>query len=503
MSAQDSYDKLQTRMQESGMLWSASSLGEWDQETYMPIGGGEARSNMLGILARLSHEMFTDPKVGDWIADCEGSALADGDTIEAANVRELRRQYDRRTKLPREFVEKEAKLNSKAQQVWSEARKKSDFSMFAPYLEKILAMQREKADLYGFETEAYDALMDDFETGATAAEVADVFAALLPELVSLNAQLKDAPRRPDLGIIKRPYDVKRQRIFSELVVAALGYDFNEGRIDEVAHPFCTSFGPGDHRICTRYYPEDVAEGLTGAVHEAGHAMYDMGLNREQFGMPCGDAASLGIHESQSRMWENQVGRSLGFWQYFYPQAQRIFRDSLHGVSLEEFYHAMNYSAPSFIRVEADEATYNLHIMLRFDIERAMLRGELKVSDIPGEWNRRFKEYFGIEVDKDSNGCLQDVHWSLGCIGYFPTYCLGNLYAAQFYAKANEEMPGLEADFGRGDFSRLLSWLRTNIHRQGGRYRAADLCRKVTGKPLSHEPLIDYLKAKYREIYGIK
>ena len=502
MTARDTYEKLRAHLKEYSTLDSTSSLAEWDQETYMPAGGGEARTNMLGLLARLTHEMFTDPRVNDWLTECESSELAGGDTVEAANIRELRRKYDRQARLPREFVQEEARLTSKAQQVWSQARKKSDFAMFAPYLEKVIAMQREKADLFGFTTEAYDALMDDYEPGATAAEIESVFAGLLPELVSLNARLKDAPRRPDIGIIKRPYDVPKQRIFAETVVAALGYDFDEGRIDEVAHPFCTSFGPGDHRICTRYYPEDLAEGLTGVVHETGHALYDMGLNREDYGMPTGDATSLGIHESQSRMWENQVGRSRGFWEYFFPQARRIFRESLQGVSLEQFYHAMNYSTPSFIRVEADEATYNLHIMLRFELERAILRGELKTADIPGEWNKRFKEYFGLDVDKDSNGCLQDVHWAIGCIGYFPTYCLGNLYAAQFYAKANGEMPGLESDFARGDFSRLLGWLRKNIHVHGSRYRAADLCLRVTGKPLSHRPLVDYMKAKYEDIYGI-
>jgi carboxypeptidase Taq len=502
MAARDTYDKLRSHMKEHWTLWSTSFLAEWDQETYMPAGGAEARANMLGLLARLTHEMFTDPRVNEWLTECESSDLAVGDTIEAANIRELRRRYNRRTTLPPEFVQEEARLMSESHQVWVQARKKSDFAMFAPYLEKVIAMQREKADLFGFKTEAYDALMDDYEPGATAAEIEAVFAGLLPELVALNGRLKEAPRRPDIGIIKRPYDVQKQRIFSEMVVAALGYDFNEGRIDEVAHPFCTSFGPGDHRICTRYYPDDLAEGLTGVVHEAGHAMYDMGLNREDYGMPTGDATSLGIHESQSRMWENQVGRSRGFWEYFFPQAQRIFRESLKDVTLEQFHHAMNYSAPSFIRVEADEATYNLHIMLRFDIERAILRGDLKVADIPGEWNKRFKEYFGLEVDKDSNGCLQDVHWSMGSLGYFPTYCLGNLYAAQFYAKANEEMPGLESDFARGDFSRLLGWLRKNIHVHGSRYRAADLCRRVTGEPLSHRPLIAYMTEKYEDIYGI-
>jgi len=502
MTARDSYRQLTEHMKDHWMLWSASFLAEWDQETYMPAGGGESRSRMLGMLARLSHEMSTDPKVDDWLSECESSDLAAGDTIEAANIRGLRRLYDRRTKLPKEFVEKEAELKSKARQTWVEARKKSDFSLFAPYLERTLDLQREKADLYGYEHEAYDALIDEFEPGATAVEIERVFQSLLPELVSLNAELRDAPRHPDIGILKRPYNVTKQRLFAEIVVDAIGYDFNEGRIDEVAHPFCTSFGPGDHRICTRYYPEDLAEGLTGAVHEAGHALYDMGLNREEYGLPCGDAMSLGLHESQSRLWENQVGRSRGFWEYFFPQAQRMFRDSLQEVTLEDFYHAMNYSAPSFIRVEADEATYNLHIMLRFDIERALIRGDLQVADIPGEWNKRFKDYFGLEVDRDSNGCLQDVHWSIGCFGYFPTYCLGNLYSAQFYAKANEELPGLESDFAHGDFCRLLKWLRENIHIHGSRYRSAELCRRVTGKPLSHQPLIDYLRSKYREIYGI-
>jgi carboxypeptidase Taq len=502
MNAHKAYEKIKKHMQEHWMLWSASFLAEWDQETYMPTGGGEARSKMLGILARLTHEMFTDSKVNDWLCECENSDLVIGDTKEAANIRELRRQYNRKTRLPKEFVEEEARLYSKSQQVWIEARKKSDFSMFAPYLKKILSMQQKKADFFGYETEAYDALMDEFEPGATADEVESVFKGLLPELVSLNAKLKDAPRRPDIGIIKRPYDVNKQRILTEIVVSSFGYDFNEGRIDEVAHPFCTSFGPGDHRICTRYYPEDIAEGLTGAMHEAGHALYDMGLNREEYGMPCGDATSLSLHESQSRLWENQIGRSEGFWEYFFPQVQRIFKDSLSGVSLEEFYHAMNYSTPSYIRVEADEATYNLHIMLRFEIEREMMRGNLKVDDIPGEWDKRFYEYFGIEVDKVSNGCLQDVHWAQGCIGYFPTYCLGNLYAAQFYAKVNEELPSLESDFSRGNFSRLLKWLRENIHTHGSRYRSADLCQKVTGKQLSHQPLIDYLTVKYKDIYGI-
>ncbi|UCC44711.1 MAG: carboxypeptidase M32 [Candidatus Zixiibacteriota bacterium] len=503
MTAKDAYDKLRTHMKEYWLLASTAELLEWDQETYMPKGGADNRADQMGLLARLTHEMFTDPNVGEWIATCEASDLVkDPESKEAANIRELRRMYDRRTRLPKEFVEESAKLTSKAQHIWADARKASDFKLFEPWLVKILDMNRKKADYYGYETEVYDALMDDYEPGAKAAEVEKVFSGLRKELVELNKRIANAPRRPDISILKRPYDVKKQRIFAELVVNAIGFDFRDGRLDETVHPFCTSIGPGDTRILTRYYPEDLGEGLTGAMHEAGHGLYELGADPKELGMPCGFADSLGMHESQSRMWENQVGRSRATWVYFFPQAQRIFRESLEGVSLEQFYHAMNYSAPSYIRVEADEATYNLHIMLRFELERAMLRGDVQVADVPGEWNKRFKDYLGIEVDKDSNGCLQDIHWSMGAMGYFPTYTLGNLYAAQFYAKVREEISDLDKHFEKGDFTPLLKWLRENIHIHGARWRAADLCKRVTGKPLSHRPLIDYMNNKYAEIYGI-
>jgi carboxypeptidase Taq len=320
--------------------------------------------------------------------------------------------------------------------------------------------------------------------------------------VPLVAKIAAATEKPDIGILKRPYDVAKQRLFAESVAAAFGYDFAGGRLDEVTHPFCTGIGPGDVRICTRYYPEDLAEGLTGVTHETGHGLYETGLLPRYHGTPLGEAVSSAIHESQSRLWENQVGRSRSFWCYFFPQAQRVFRDSLKGVDEEDLYRAFNFVAPSYIRVEADEATYNLHIMLRFEMERALIRRELAVKDIPGEWNARFREYLGIEVDRDSHGCLQDVHWSAGLFGYFPSYALGNLYAAQFFAAARTAMPDMDDCFAVGDFSGLLGWLRTNIHSQGQRFSAGQLCEKVTGRALSHRPLIDYLYEKYRLIYGI-
>jgi len=421
----------------------------------------------------------------------------------AVNIREWRRLYNLETKLPNEFVQEFARTTSKARGIWAEARKKSDFSIFKPQLEKIINLCRQKADYIGYTTERYDALLDEFEPGAKTADIEISFNELRTELVELTGKIKNAPRKPDIGILKRKYDIDKQKYFVESVASAIGYDFECGRIDEAVHPSCNELGPYDTRILARYYPDDFLEGLSSITHEAGHALYDMSSkDKEHWGTPMGETPSLGIHESQSRMWENNVGRSRQFWEYFFPQVQNIFRKETSGVTLDQFYHAMNWVSPSYIRVEADEATYNLHIMLRFELERAIISGDIKVDDIPGEWNRRFKNYLGIEVDKDSNGCLQDVHWSMGIFGYFPTYALGNLYAAQFWGKAQADLPGITDDFSKGRFDRLLEWLKVNIHDQGFKYYSPELCELVTGEPLSHKPFLDYLYEKYTDIYGI-
>ncbi|MEW6411280.1 MAG: carboxypeptidase M32 [Candidatus Zixiibacteriota bacterium] len=504
MKPQDAYTELKKRMKEIATISSTAGVLHWDQESYMPKKADDHRAEQLAQLDRLSHEWFTDPKIGDLISAVETSNLVKDPESEAAvNVREWRRLYDRETKLPVEFVEEFSRATSKGIGIWAEARKRSDFASFRPQLEKIVELCRRKADLIGYKTEIYDALLDEFEPGAKSADVETAFAGLRTDLVELIAKIKDAPRKPDIGIVKRPYDVSKQRVFAEILAAAIGYDFNAGRIDETVHPCCNGLGPNDTRILMRYYPNDVSEGITGTTHEAGHALYEMShSDRTHWGTPMAETPSLAIHESQSRTWENIVGRSREFWSYFFPQLQRVFHDELHGVSLDQFYGAMNWVSPSYIRVEADEATYNLHIMLRFELERAIIKGELKVADIPGEWNKRFKEYFGIDVDKDSNGCLQDVHWAHGALGYFPTYALGNLYAAQFWMQAKKDLPGIMEDFARGEFSRLLQWLSKNIHQQGFKYYSNDLCKKVTGQPLSHKPLLDYLYEKYEGIYGI-
>ena len=505
MKAQVAYSELKKHMHQLAILGSTEGVLYWDQESYLPRRADEHRAEQMAQISRIYHEWFTDPKVGDWLAAVETSDLAaDRESEAAVNVREWRRLYDQKTKLPTDFVEDFSRTTSKAGHVWAEARSKSDFGMFRPHLEKIVELCRRKADLIGYETDRYDALLDEFEPGAKVAQVKETFAALRKDLVELIRKIEAAPNKPDIGILKRPYDVAKQRIFAEILAQAIGYDFKAGRIDEAVHPCCNSLGPCDVRVLTRYYREDLAEGVTGAMHEVGHALYDLTqMGTEHWGTPMGETASLAIHESQSRTWENMVGRSRQFWVYFFPQLQRLFREETRGVTIDDFYRAMNYVAPSYIRVESDEATYNLHIMLRFELELALVAGDLKVADLPGEWNKRFKDYFGIEVDGDANGCLQDMHWAHGILGYFPTYALGNLYAGQFWLKAKKDLPNLEEDFTTGNYDRLLKWLGDKIHSQGFKFYSPELCERVTGAPLSHKPLIDYLYEKYEDVYGIK
>jgi carboxypeptidase Taq len=470
----------------------------------MPKAADDHRAEQLAQISKLTHKWFTDPSIDELISAVEGSELVgDRESETAVNIREWRRLYDMETKLPTEFVGEFARTTSKATGVWAEARERSEFSIFQSTLEKIVDLCRRRADYIGYANEKYDSLLDQFEPGAKTSDIETAFRDLRVELVELIGKIKDAPRKPDIGILKRKYNIDKQKLFAEVLAAAIGYDFDAGRVDEAVHPCCNELGPRDTRILTRYYPDDLAEGITGTVHEAGHALYDMSRSdKSHWGTPMGETPSLAIHESQSRTWENIVARSRQFWVYFFPQLQRIFREETADITLDQFYGAMNWVSPSYIRVEADEATYNLHIMLRFELERAIIGGDLQVADIPGEWNKRFKDYLGIEVDKDSNGCLQDIHWAHGIFGYFPTYALGNLYAAQFWGKAKKDLPGILDDFTQGRFDRLLVWHKENIHDQGFRFYSPELCERVTGQPLSHKPQLDYLYEKYAEIYGI-
>lgn len=503
MNAKEAYEELVTTLREIGTLGSVQSMLAWEERTYMPRGGAKLRSEQLGLLSGMIHERFTDPRIGELLEELEGSDLAqDPESPEAVNIRETRHDYDKMTKLPGDLVKEITKVTSLAQGEWAEARAKKDFNQFEPWLQKVVDLTVRKAEAYGYDGEPYNALMDDYEKGMTVDQVEGVFKELRDELVTLLEKIKSGPKQPDKGIVERDYPVEMQKVFGESVAQAMGFSFREGRLDVTTHPFCSGIGPGDTRITTRYNPRRLNDALFGIMHEAGHGLYEMGLNKEEYhGTPMGESVSLGIHESQSRMWENQVGRSLSFWKYFFPQAQRIFKPSLDDVTLEQFYGAINHVAPSYIRVEADEATYNLHILLRFELERALVKGDLKPADVPGEWNSRFEKYFGVKVDNDANGCLQDIHWSAGLIGYFPTYTLGNLHSAQFFNQARKELTDLDEQLETGNLLPLREWLRDKIHLQGNRYRAAELQQKVSGQSLSHKPLVDYMNKKYGDIYG--
>jgi carboxypeptidase Taq len=499
------YDELIRRSKEQSLLASCSSLLGWDEQTYMPRGGVENRGNQMALLAGLHHEKATDPKIGALLGELEDSDLVrDPDSTAAVNVREIRRDFDRRTKLPRSLVEEMARTTSLAQQEWVLARQHGDFPHFRPWLEKIVHLKRREAECLGGGTITYDALLDEYEPGARSEEIARLFSTLRRELVPLVEAILGSRVRPDPSALRHAdaYPIDRQRIFGEVVAGAIGFDFRRGRIDTTAHPFCTGIGPGDCRITTRYQHDDFSDALFGILHEAGHGMYDQGLDPEHAGTPMGEAVSLGVHESQSRLWENAVGRSRPFWTHVFPLARRIFHRALADVALDDFLFAVNRVEPSLIRVQADEVTYNLHVLLRFELEQALLSGDLPVGDVPDAWNQAMRRLLGLTPPGDADGCLQDIHWSAGLFGYFPTYTLGNLYAAQLFARAREELGDLDAAFARGDFAGLLDWLRSRIHRQGRRYRPAQLIEHATGAPPDPRPLIDALRTKYGALYRL-
>ena len=506
------YAELCTLSREAATLGSVSYLLSWDQETYMPAGGYAGRAEQLELLAGLTHERRTSPRVGELIAMCEAdkALTAEPDSPTAANIREFRRDYNLATKLPKELVAELAKIGAQAQEVWKDAREKSDFALFAPWLEKIVALTLRKAECYGWPRggEPYDALLEEYEPSMTAREVEATFTPLRQRLAGFIADVAKRGKAPSTACTTIKIDADRQHKFGQFLLQSMGFDLKSGRLDTTTHPFCQGVAPGDTRLTTRYRDEKFTDALYGTLHEMGHGLYEQGLPKTLgdngeggvFGTPLSEAISLGIHESQSRMWENLVGRSREFWVWALPHAQKML--GLDNVSVDDLYRAVNTASPSFIRVEADESTYNLHIMLRFELERALARGDLKVRDIPGAWNAKVKDFLGVSVPDDKRGCLQDVHWSLGAIGYFPTYALGNLYAAQFWDKINADISDLKSQISKGDFQPLLQWLIKNIHQHGRRYRANDLCKRITGKPLSADAFVRYIEGKIRPIYGV-
>ncbi len=497
------YEELITRLKKTSLLASCSAVLEWDEQTYLPTLGSEHRANQLALLAGMVHEQATDPEIGNLLIELEANADFSEDSFEQANIRESRHEYDRATKLPRRLVEELSRVATLSHHAWVEARKTNQFKDFLPWLEQMIDLKREEASAIGYEgTNAYDALLDGYEPGATTEMIEEAFLPLREELVSLVSAINDSEISADISILTRKYPVEKQREFSISAAKAIGFSFDAGRLDIAAHPFCSGFGPGDCRLTTRYDEHHFPGAFFGTLHEAGHGIYEQGLCKEHFGTPSGYSTSLGIHESQSRMWENLVGRSRAFWDCFYQPAQKMFPEALGKVDQEDFYRAINDVRPSFIRVEADEVTYNLHIMLRFELEKSLISGDLQPADLEATWNDKFVEYFGITPDTSANGCLQDVHWSAGLIGYFPTYALGNMYAAQFYNAAEAELGDLSQLIAKGEFAPLKEWLNKNIHSRGKLYRAIRLVEVVAGESLSHKPLIAQLQNKYGELYKL-
>ncbi len=503
-------EPLTARLREVQHINSASSLLSWDMETYMPAGGGAARADQIATLQGLAHDRLIAPEterlLGQWLDLGSGAPLdRPGDPWDEsarALLREVWRDFSRAKKLPSEFVVRMGRECSLAQQVWVEARAKNDFKRFLPNLKTIVALKHEEADHLGYAASPYDALLDLYEPGSTVATLGPLFAQIKARLVPLLQKVLASSVSIDDAFLHQSYDTARQLEFGRLILTAMGYDFEHGRLDVSAHPFTTSFHPTDVRVTTRIFEQDLPSCLFSCIHEGGHGLYDQGLNPQHFGTPLGDSISLGIHESQSRLWENCVGHSKPFWRCFFPLMQRTFPDQLKSVTVDQFYAAINRVQPSFIRVEADELTYNLHIMLRFEIEQGLIEGRTRVEDLPDLWRDKMRTYLNIVPERDADGVLQDIHWSMGSFGYFPTYTLGNLYSVQFYDQARLELTGLEQEIEAGRLVVLRRWLQQKIHHWGRMYTADRLVERITGGPLSPAPWLNYVEKKYGELYRL-
>ncbi len=499
---EEKLQNLKTKLAELADLNGVVSLLGWDQQVNMPPGGAELRGYQLGTVSRIAHEMGTSDEMGRLLEDLKPYAeQLDPDSDDARLIKVALRDYEKSKKVPPEMVVEFAQLTTVAHTVWVEAREKNDFAHFQPYLEKIVALRKQYAELFAPYDHVYDPLLDDFEPGLKTQDVKAIFEALRPEQVALIKEISERPQVDDT-FLHQNFDEQKQWDFGVEVVTKFGYDWSRGRQDKSAHPFTIHFGRDDVRITTRTIPDLVTSAMFSTMHEAGHAMYEQGVGANLYRTPLSNGASLAVHESQSRMWENLVGRSLPFWEHFYPRLQAYFPSQLGGVDLGTFYKAINKVEPSLIRVEADEATYNLHIMLRLEIEIALMEGALAVKDLPEVWNSKMQEYLGITPPTDALGVLQDVHWSGGAIGYFSTYALGNLISAQLWECIERDIPELADQIRKGDFSHLLSWLREKVHVHGSKFEPQELVQRVTGSKIDPAPYMRYLRRKYSEIYGL-
>ena len=489
MSGKDAYRKLEEISKKTAYFSAALSLVFWDQRTYMPPEGYRYRGELISTIRGYIHSIWTSDEVGELLRKAEDEDLND---VERMNLYWWRRSYEKNTKIPAELLMEMSRLSTETVEVWKRARREKDFEIVKPYLRKMVELLRRRAHALGYGSEPYDALLDDYEPGLTAKFVEGIFEPLEREIKRLLDRVKGV----DFGeeILHRHYPKQKQVEFNHYLLREIGYDFNRGRLDETVHPFATRILPRDVRITTRYHENFLSSGLFGTLHEMGHALYNMNLPEEYFGLPVGNPSSLSLHESQSRFWENVVGRSLAFWKVYLDDARRYF-DALKDVDVEQFYRAINAMKPSTIRVEADELTYNLHIILRFKLERALINGQMEVDEVRDAWNETFRELFGFYPPDDSEGILQDIHWYSGSMGYFPTYALGNLISAQIYFRMREELGDIQELILNKRFGDILGYLRDRIHRHGSLYMPMDIVKMATGKELGYSDFVKYIEEK--------
>jgi carboxypeptidase Taq len=490
-------DELRGRLADVNALESAAAIMDWDQQTYMPAGGAEARANHVGTLVRMAHEIFTDDKT---VSALESAKSEASDEDEVALLRVVERELKLATKLPAELVGRKSKLSATAHEDWVKARKENNFKGFAPILEQMFDICKEEATYLGYTDHIYDALTDMYEEGASAASWHKMFDSVREPQVKLIQQIKECPVIDDSKLYG-DWDTDKQSKFTLGMVEKIGFDLSRGRQDVAPHPFCTGWSVGDIRLTTRYKPY-IGSAIFGSLHEAGHGMYEQGSPAKWDRTRLAGGVSLGLHESQSRTWENIVGRSQEFWVFWLPRLQAEF-PALGGISVADFYRQINKVNPSLIRVEADELTYNLHVMVRFEIECAVLSGELAVKDLPHAWNSKYEQYLGLTPDSDANGCLQDVHWSMGSIGYFPTYSMGNILSGQIWNSLQKDIPNPHAEFANGKFDKVFEWLREKIYAQGKKYSPKDLVKRVTGEDMNASYYLAMLEKKYKGIYNLQ
>ncbi len=497
------YDQLFELSKNISTLTSIEYILEWDQETFMPSAAVDFRADQIGLMAGHVHKLKTSSKFShllNQLIDLESGEISDPalSPAQRAALREWRRDHLKAVKLPTSFVKTFSSTCATAGNIWIAAKKTSNFSLFAPSLTKIIQLSRKKADLLGYQDHPYDALLDLYEPGMTCARLGPLFDRLKTALTSLVKSIQSRPP-VDTQCIQGEFNSELQLQFGKKILKAMGFTPEDSRLDLSVHPFCTPVHPLDTRMTTRTHHDDIMSNVFSVIHEGGHGLYNKGRNLAQFGSPLGEQASLGIDESQSRWWETRIGRSKAFWVHFLPLLQRDF-PQLQKADLDRFYPAINTVRPSFIRVESDEVTYSLHVIVRFEIEKALIEGSLKIKDLPAVWNQKMHDYLGITPSKDSEGCLQDIHWAFGHVGYFPTYVLGNLYASQFFSVFEKTYPDWQSRVSKGDLDFIREWLRSHIHQYGRQFTPEELVQRISGKPLDESAHVAYLQKKYKDIY---